>query len=66
MKALFHVYEIEHHDDVNASVDDLRRAGCWQIEVISMDFDAERMTVRCELPAGCEGPQFLALEVAVL
>lgn len=66
MKARFHVFEIEHDGDVQASLEDLRRAGCWQIEVLEIDLACECMRVRCELPAGCDSPQSLALKVAVL
>ena len=66
MKATFPVFEIEHHGDVDAALQDLRQAGCWSIEVLNVDFATETMEVRCQLPAGCENPKFLALEVAIL
>ena len=66
MKTRFTVFEIEHGSDVDASVEDLRRVGCWQIEVISTDYACECMTVECQLPEGVTKPEQLTLEVACL
>jgi hypothetical protein len=66
MKARFPVFEIEHDGDVNASVEDLRNAGCWQIAVLSVDYDHEYMNVECQLPEGINRPEDLRLEVACL
>lgn len=62
----FTVFEIEHGGDVDAALQDLRQAGCWQIAVQSIDYGDESMIVRCQLPAGCTDPKHLALEVAIL
>lgn len=66
MKVRFPVFEIEHSGDVDASVEDLRRAGCWQITVMDTDFAAEYMLVECQLPEGFTRPGQLSLEVACL
>lgn len=66
MRTRFHVFEIEHGADVDASLEDLRQAGCWQIEVLGVDYACECMRVECELPEGVTHPDQLALKVACL
>jgi len=47
----FRVYEIEHSGDEQASIDELRAAGCTDIKVLSRDYSgSESMVVRCDLP----------------
>lgn len=51
--AKFRVYEIEHNGDVDASVEDLRKAGCTNVRVLTTDFEeSESMVVECTMPAG--------------
>lgn len=52
MKAHFRVYEIEHQGDVDASVEDLQKHGCTNIEVTEKNYDDESMAVKCDLPEG--------------
>lgn len=65
MIATFVVHEIEHGGDLDAALDDLKRAGCSKI-VAQADFSNECMTVQCELPEGATSPKQLRLEVACL
>jgi hypothetical protein len=64
--ATFTVFEIEHQGDADASVEDLRLAGCWQIEVLRLDFATETMLVRCQLPEGITDPEALPVEFTCL
>jgi hypothetical protein len=56
----FRVYEIEHQGDVDASVEDLKRAGCTGVRILATDFEAECMVVECTLPAGLNSHAELA------
>jgi hypothetical protein len=57
VKALFSVHEIEHQSDEQSSLEDLKKAGCTDILVLSRaylegDGDDESMGVECYLPYG--------------
>ncbi len=65
MEARFTVYEIEHGGDLDAALEDLRRAGCVDI-VARADFANECMAVACTLPDGVTSPAGLTLTVACL
>ncbi len=66
MRALFRVYEIEHSGDVEASLADLKGAGCSGIEVVDVCYEGEWMLVAAALPAGVSEPSELKLKVACL
>lgn len=41
----FYIYEIEHPGDVQHAVDELRRYGATNVQVLHEDFEAEEMIV---------------------
>jgi len=45
------LYEIEHEGDLEASIDDLRAAGCREIAVVATDFENETAVVSAVIPA---------------
>lgn len=52
-----HVHEIEHQGDEQTSLDDLAKAGCLNLRVVSRNYlegdgDDESMIVECSLPEG--------------
>ena len=49
-KARFWVYEIEHGGDVDAALEDLKKAGAKDLAVLNVDSVHECMLVECELP----------------
>lgn len=64
--ATFLIYEVAHGGDVDASLEDLRRAGCTNVELLSTDYATETAVVQCSLPEGVLLPSQLKLEFAVI
>jgi hypothetical protein len=64
--ATFVIYEVAHGGDVDASLEDLRRAGCTNVELLETDYSTETAVVQCSLPVGILLPSQLKLEFAVI